>query len=43
MLAFSTLFVWAQFVVVFWMASLTVKPKPAEAPEGIVVPAQQRQ
>jgi len=35
MVSFSVLFVWVQFLVVFWMASLTVKLKPAEAPEGL--------
>jgi cytochrome bd ubiquinol oxidase subunit I len=43
MLTFNTLFVWTQFVVVFWIASLTAKKVKAEAPEGVPVPAQQQQ
>jgi len=43
MLTFNTLFVWTQFVIVFWLASLTAKKAKAEAPEGVPVPAQQQQ
>ena len=42
MLTSNTLFVWVQFVVVFWVASLTVKGK-AKAPDAVPVPAQQQQ
>ena len=43
MLTFNTLFVWTQFVVVFWIASLTAKKAKAEAPAAVPVPAQQQQ
>ena len=43
MLTFNTLFVWTQFVVVFWVGSLTGKAEPAKAPVGVPVPAQQQQ
>ncbi len=43
MLTFNALFVWVQFVVVFWVGSFTVKKSPAQAPEGVPVPAQQQQ
>jgi len=43
MLTFNALFVWVQFVVVFWVGSLTGKKKPAQVPEGVPVPAQQQQ
>jgi cytochrome bd-type quinol oxidase subunit 1 len=44
MLTFNTLFVWTQFVVVFWVGSLTGKsPAKAAAPGAIPVPAQQQQ
>ena len=43
MLTFNALFVWVQFVVVFWVGSLTAKKSPAQAPEGVPVPAQQQQ
>ncbi len=45
MLTFNTLFVWVQFLVVFWVGSLTGKKKveEARAPQGIPVPAQQQQ
>jgi cytochrome d ubiquinol oxidase subunit I len=43
MLTFNALFVWTQFVVVFWVGSLTAKKSPAKAPEGVPVPAQQQQ
>jgi len=44
MLSFNTLFVWTQFVIVFWVASLTAKKATAEkAPDGVPVPAQQQQ
>jgi hypothetical protein len=43
MLTFNALFVWVQFVVVFWVGSLTAKKAPAQAPEGVPVPAQQQQ
>jgi cytochrome bd ubiquinol oxidase subunit I len=43
MLTFNTLFVWTQFIVVFWIASLTAKKVKADAPEGVPVPAQQQQ
>jgi len=43
MLTFNTLFVWTQFVVVFWVGSLTAKKAAAKAPEGVPVPAQQQQ
>jgi hypothetical protein len=42
MLTFNALFVWVQFVVVFWVGSLTAKKAPAQAPEGVPVPAQQQ-
>jgi hypothetical protein len=43
-LTFNTLFVWTQFVIVFWFATLTAKKIPsAAAPEGVPVPAQQQQ
>jgi len=42
MLTFNTLFVWTQFVVVFWVGSLTGK-SPAKAPAAVPVPAQQQQ
>ena len=44
MLTFNTLFVWTQFVVVFWVGSLTgKKAQPAKAPAAVPVPAQQQQ
>jgi hypothetical protein len=43
MLTFNTLFVWTQFVVVFWVASLTVKKGAEAEPEAVPVPAQQQQ
>jgi cytochrome bd ubiquinol oxidase subunit I len=43
MLTFNTLFVWTQFVVVFWVGSLTGKKVVEEAPKGVPVPAQQQQ
>lgn len=43
MLTFNALFVWVQFVIVFWVGSLTGKKKPATVPEGVPVPAQQQQ
>jgi len=44
MLTFNTLFVWVQFVVVFWVASLTAKKVgKAKAPDAVPVPAQQQQ
>lgn len=45
MLTFNALFVWVQFVVVFWVGSLTGKAKAPEAvvPQGVPVPAQQQQ
>jgi hypothetical protein len=42
MLTFNALFVWTQFVVVFWVGSLTAKKSPAKAPDGVPVPAQQQ-
>jgi cytochrome bd-type quinol oxidase subunit 1 len=43
MLTFNTLFVWTQFVVVFWVGSLTGKsPAKAAAPGAVPVPAQQQ-
>jgi len=42
MLTFNTLFVWTQFVVVFWVGSLTGKKAVEKAPEGVPVPAQQQ-
>jgi cytochrome bd-type quinol oxidase subunit 1 len=43
-LTFNTLFVWTQFVIVFWFATLTAKKIPSAAkPEGVPVPAQQQQ
>ena len=41
MLTFNTLFVWVQFVVVFWVASLSVKA--AKAPDAVPVPAPAQQ
>ena len=41
MLTFNTLFVWVQFVVVFWVGSLSGEKEQAKAPEGVPVPAQQ--
>ena len=41
MLTFNTLFVWVQFVIVFWVASLTAK-KVSKAPDAVPVPAQQQ-
>jgi hypothetical protein len=35
--------VWTQFVVVFWVGSLTGKKGESTAPEGVPVPAQQQQ
>ena len=43
MLTFNALFVWVQFVIVFWVGSLTGKKTPAKVPEGVPVPAQQQQ
>jgi len=43
MLTFNTLFVWVQFVVVFWVASLAAKRDTEEAPDAVPVPAQQQQ
>ena len=43
MLSFNALFVWVQFVVVFWVGSLTGKKTPETVPEGVPVPAQQQQ
>ncbi|PIQ96565.1 MAG: hypothetical protein COV67_08875 [Nitrospinae bacterium CG11_big_fil_rev_8_21_14_0_20_56_8] len=43
MLTFNTLFVWVQFVVVFWVASLTGKKAEVKAPAGVPVPAQQQE
>jgi cytochrome bd-type quinol oxidase subunit 1 len=43
MLSFNALFVWVQFVVVFWVGSLTGKKAAAKVPEGVPVPAQQQQ
>jgi hypothetical protein len=43
MLTFNTLFVWTQFVVVFWVGSLTAKKGESTAPEAVPVPAQQQQ
>ena len=43
MLTFNALFVWLQFVIVFWVGSLTGKKTPAKVPEGVPVPAQQQQ
>jgi hypothetical protein len=43
MLTFNTLFVWVQFVTVFWVASLTGKKGAEEAPDAVPVPAQQQQ
>ena len=42
MLTFNTLFVWVQFVVVFWVASLSAKPATEKAPDAVPVPAQQQ-
>ncbi|MGP0629325.1 cytochrome ubiquinol oxidase subunit I [Nitrospina sp. 32_T5] len=42
-LTFNALFVWVQFVVVFWVGGLAGKKKAAEVPEGVPVPAQQQQ
>jgi hypothetical protein len=41
MLTFNTLFVWVQFVIVFWVASLSAKATEAKAPDAVPVPAQQ--
>ncbi len=43
MITFNALFVWVQFVVVFWVGSLTGKKEAAKVPEGVPVPAQQQQ
>ncbi len=43
MLTFNALFVWVQFVVVFWVGSLTGKAAPKQVPAGVPVPAQQQQ
>ena len=43
MLTFNTLFVWTQFVVVFWVASLTGKKETVAEPQAVPVPAQQQQ
>jgi cytochrome bd-type quinol oxidase subunit 1 len=43
MLTFNALFVWVQFVIVFWVGSLTGKKAAAKVPEGVPVPAQQQQ
>ena len=43
MLTFNALFVWVQFVIVFWVGSLTGKKATAKVPEGVPVPAQQQQ
>jgi len=43
MLTFNALFVWVQFVVVFWVASLTGKKAEVKAPAGVPVPAQQQE
>lgn len=43
MMTFNALFVWVQFVVVFWVGSLTGKAAEEEVPEGVPVPAQQQQ
>ena len=43
MLTFNALFVWGQFVVVFWVGSLTGKPTEVKVPAGVPVPAQQQQ
>ncbi len=43
MLTFNALFVWVQFVVVFWVGSLTGKKAEVKVPEGVPVPAQQQQ
>lgn len=45
MLTFNTLFVWVQFVVVFWVGSLTGKKAEVDekVPAGVPVPAQQQQ
>lgn len=43
MLTFNALFVWVQFVVVFWVGSLTGKKAAAKVPDGVPVPAQQQQ
>lgn len=43
-LTFNALFVWVQFVIVFWVGSLAGKKKAVEAaPQGVPVPAQQQQ
>ncbi len=43
-LTFNALFVWVQFVIVFWVGSLTGKAKEeSKAPAGVPVPAQQQQ
>ena len=43
MLTFNALFVWVQFVIVFWVGSLTGKKAAAKVPDGVPVPAQQQQ
>jgi cytochrome bd ubiquinol oxidase subunit I len=43
MLTFNALFVWVQFVIVFWVGSLTGKKAADKVPEGVPVPAQQQQ
>ena len=43
MLSFNALFVWVQFVIVFWVGSLTGKKTPEKVPAGVPVPAQQQQ
>ena len=43
MLTFNALFVCVQFVVVFWVGSLTGKPTEVKVPAGVPVPAQQQQ
>ncbi len=44
-LTFNALFVWVQFIVLFWMGSLSGKKAKAhdEVPEAVPVPAQQQQ
>ena len=43
MLTFNTLFVWVQFVIVFWVASLSAKVTEEKAPDAVPAPAQQQQ
>jgi cytochrome bd-type quinol oxidase subunit 1 len=43
MLTFNALFVWVQFVIVFWVGSLTGKKAASKVPDGVPVPAQQQQ